>query len=201
MRSTARPDSVAISDCAVVNFSCHFSVAVWCSVATACAAASRAAALICCFASAIRRATCSPIAAKHQSYWLAAAECAAYPYRLREAEAPVQPKASRLLISQPIFPATTKQCPHPLPHGPLRPLSKQNCPNPPVEIRCPTHFLGAPTPVPLETVAAPFAAAESMPLVHALAAAAVPAPRGEFPASPTYFSGRNASIGTDSRGN
>src|SRR6266436_5178464 len=130
MRSTARPDSVAISDCAVVNFSCHFSVAVWCSVATACAA------------------------------------------------------ASRLLISQPIFPATTKQCPHPLPHGPLRPLSKQNCPNPPAEIRCPTHFLGAPTPVPLETVAALFAAAESMPLVHALAAALIPPPRGESPTSP-----------------
>src|ERR1041385_3414245 len=41
-----------------MNFCCHFSEAVPCSAATACAAASRAAALICCFASAINRATC-----------------------------------------------------------------------------------------------------------------------------------------------
>src|SRR6266581_4720735 len=56
------------------------------------------------------------------------------------------------------------------------------------ETRCPRHSRELPAPGPLERAAAPCAEAALF-------------PGGESPSSPTYFSGRNASIGSGTHGN
>src|SRR5262249_61954878 len=70
--------------------------------------------------------------------------------------------------------------------------------NPPAETRFPMHCPALPAPAPPERVAAPCAAAGSMPRAHDQSAAVAPPPNEAPPSAPQCSSARNVSIGTGS---